>query len=321
MVKKIIVISIMLLLLSNCTSEQEKRKNDLTELSRTVKTELQLLGDRLNQEALRNAKLINIYAATVKRDKPDMSELLDALAQDATTKGTSYTNLKKRLEDANGQIPIAIRTGNGTYQLHSEFMRLITATNPENFDLMLSDPLNAIADMSDGKLPRVESLSKQASLRMNGASDYGSGSQLIGNPSYGQWREDSSGNSVWAWLGPYMLFSSLTSRPYYYNSWASRRDYSYYHDYGRTNYSSPEQIKKQQTLETRTKKKFAEKGTRFTSPYASKKSTTSTVASKRALAANSLATRSARKSSGRSSYNSSYRSSSYGSRSRGWGGK
>ena len=43
---------------------------------------------------------------------------------------------------------------------------------------MLSDPLNAIADMSDGALARINAMSKASELLANGAEDFGAGSQF-----------------------------------------------------------------------------------------------------------------------------------------------
>ena len=45
------------------------------------------------------------------------------------------------------------------------------------------------------------------------------GMAYVGNPRYGQWREDNQGNRFWDWFGPYLFFSTLLHRPYYYNDW------------------------------------------------------------------------------------------------------
>ncbi len=50
------------------------------------------------------------------------------------------------------------------------------------------------------------------------------GMSYVGNSRYGEWEQDDSGNSFWAWYGRYALFSTLFfPRPYYYhyNSWNS----------------------------------------------------------------------------------------------------
>ena len=45
------------------------------------------------------------------------------------------------------------------------------------------------------------------------------GMAYVGNSRYGQWREDNQGNRFWDWFGPYLFFSTLLHRPYYYNDW------------------------------------------------------------------------------------------------------
>jgi hypothetical protein len=121
--------------------------------------------------------------------------------------------------------------------------------------------------MSDGELPRVNSLSKAKSQQSNNAQDFGVGEQLIGNPSYGQWSSGSNGMSFWAWYGMYSMMGDMFGRRTNYNDWGRSRNYSYYNDYGRTRYSSPNQLKKQTQLDTRASKSFDSKGRKYTSAY------------------------------------------------------
>ena len=63
-------------------------------------------------------------------------------------------------------------------------------------------------------------------------SPYPPGYQYVGNKEYGQWRQDSRGNSFWEFYGKYALFSSLFgfgNRSFY------RNDYNNYRNYQRTN--------------------------------------------------------------------------------------
>ena len=122
--------------------------------------------------------------------------------------------------------------------------------------------------MSDGALPRVNSLSKEQSMQANNAQDFGYGEQLIGNPSYGQWQTGSNGMSFWAWYGMYSMMGDLFgNRRVYYSNWGSNRGFSYYNDYGRSRYTSPSQFRKQASVETRTRKSFASSGKKYQSPY------------------------------------------------------
>jgi len=45
------------------------------------------------------------------------------------------------------------------------------------------------------------------------------GIAYVGNAKYGEWRQDNDGNRFWSWFGPYLFFSTLLHRPYYYNNW------------------------------------------------------------------------------------------------------
>ncbi len=58
------------------------------------------------------------------------------------------------------------------------------------------------------------------------------GYQYVGNPSYGRWRQDSSGGSFWEFYGKYALMSNLMN-------WAGgglyRRDYDTYNNYRQSN--------------------------------------------------------------------------------------
>ena len=38
----------------------------------------------------------------------------------------------------------------------------------------------------------------------------------VGNPKYGEWKEDDNGNSFWSWYGRYAFFSHLFFYPPYY---------------------------------------------------------------------------------------------------------
>ena len=65
------------------------------------------------------------------------------------------------------------------------------------------------------------------------------GMAYVGNPQYGEWKKDDSGNSFWSWYGRYAFFSNLFFFPpsyYYYGSWNRwRTGYRYQKPYyGRT---------------------------------------------------------------------------------------
>ena len=221
------------------------------------------LGDALNNGQVRNASLIKKYADTVMASKSNLAPLINEFRKDASTDGPMYKALLDRINTAKNQPKMF----DSSQALYNELLNIYQAADPVLYSDALSDPLNVLADMSDGQLPRINSLSKSQSQQANNAQDFGTGEQLIGNPSYGNWQTGSNGMSFWAWYGMYSLMGDMFGRRTSYNDWGRQRNYSYYNDYGRTRYSSPNQLKKQTSLDTRTKKSFSSRGQKFTSPY------------------------------------------------------
>jgi len=238
---------------------------------------VQMLGESLASNQVRNASLINTYANKLLASRPELKPIIDEFKKDATTQGPMYLALLDRVNTAKTQ-PNMFATSQDLYE---ELINIYQAADPVLYSDALSDPLNVLADMSDGQLPRVNALSKAQSQLANNAQDFGVGEQLIGNPSYGQWQTGSNGMSFWAWYGMYAMMGDLFgSRRAYYSDWGRYRNYSYYNDYGRTRYSSPSQLKKQTQLDTRTKKSFASRGQKFDSPYAKNRSGASSLSGK-----------------------------------------
>lgn len=261
-IKLLLILSVSLLL-SACGDDRPQK------LERNIQTadyRLNNLGSNLDANYIPNATILREYSSLLGQYRSDLKPLLTQLSRDATRNGSLYQGMLQRLKTLKEQPQIL---GDIEAQLF-ESETIIEASDPNLFNDALSDPINVIADLSDGRLARVNAISKQSSLQANRADDNGAGSQLVGNPGYGQWQTNSSGGSFWQWYGMYAMFSALSPRPVYYDRWSSRRDYSYYNDVGRNRYSSPQDIKKQDNLATKTKKQFAGKGN-FKSPYAKSK--------------------------------------------------
>ncbi|MCP4042603.1 MAG: hypothetical protein GY731_11725 [Gammaproteobacteria bacterium] len=255
--------------LSGCTSDEELWRKILETESAEAGAGIKQLVEQINGNSIRNAKLLGSYAEVVKRDKPDLSQIVDTLALDATVNGPIVTGLKNRLKRADLVIGQALKSGDVEIaRLQQEYSAIQVAADPSLFGMMLTDPINVLADMSNGKLARVEAMSKEADMLANQGTDYGPGSQLVGNPNYGQWREDRRGRSFWEWYGMYSLFNTMFNRPIYYDGWASNRNYSYYSDHGRNYYTSSADRTRQQSQAAKTKQKFQKSGKSFKSPYA-----------------------------------------------------
>ena len=259
-----------LMLLAGCSSEQDRWGKLLTEQHSLTTSKVNNLQALLQAKRIKNAQLIELYAKSVAQQHPDKAELINLLAKDGTTNGPLFSSLQQRLSTAASQVPQAPQQGQAaTEALFNEFSAISAAADPQNFNMMLSDPLNVLADLSNGELPRVTALSKEASAQINNSTDNYPGQQLVGNPQYGQWQTNSSGSSFWAWYGAYRLFGDLfDNRRIDYGNWSRTRDYSYYNDYGRGAYTSPSQYKKQQSVENTARKKFQSTGKTFQSPYA-----------------------------------------------------
>ena len=273
--------------LVGCDGGAAVRAQTETDLA-AVAMAIDRLGDDLDAERVQNAALIKGYAARVARDKPELRELTEVLRREGTRGGTMYRGLVTRLDEARGMLPPPDAPADAYVPLSRELASLGGAADPAEFSRALSDPLNVLADLSDGALPRVDAISASASRQANGAADLGPGSQLVGNPHYGQWRTDGGGNSFWVWYGQFALMQNLLGgRRVGYGDWAGRRDYSYYHDYGRGNYTSRSMRQQQARVDSTARRKFSSEGRTFRSPYARQRTGASTTVTRQKFAASS----------------------------------
>lgn len=255
-----VVTLVLLLALTGCGDDRPEK---IAKFQLLAQERINTLGKMLDNGEIRNANLLKQYANILESQKTDLVPLLNELSKDSTSKGPMYSSLKRRL----GELGNSNNFVDLDQQL-DEANNLYQAADPSLFNDMLSDPVNVVADMSDGALARVNSISREAAVLANGAEDFGVGSQLVGNPAYGNWQTGSNGMSFWAWYGMYSMFSNVMRGPVYYDRWSSRRNYSYYNDVGRYRYTSPKQATAQNKTFERTKKQFANQGKRFDSPYA-----------------------------------------------------
>ena len=314
---KILSVIVLSVLLIGCGSGEAQRAEALQNSVMDAHSRIKQLQNQLDNNLIKNALLLKSYAATVKSLKPELSEITTALAKDATPAGPTFLSLQARLRDAEQQVTAAAADPQRFKQLDQELNNIRAGADIGLYGMMLSDPINVLADMSDGVLARVESMGRDAALQTNKKDSVGE--QLVGNPNYGNWQTGSNGQSFWAWYGQYAMLSSLLNmnRPMYYGDWAGNRGYSHYHDRGRGAYTSPKQRQAQDKVEKRTRNKFSQSGKKFNSPYAKSNSKRNMSSSSRRSSSSS----SSRTRSSKSAFNSSYRSRSYGSYSRGWGGK
>lgn len=294
---------LMLLSLTGCGDDTAEK---IAQMQQLDSQRLSRLSQMLDNNEIRNALLLKQYAQILSSDRTELAPLLQQLSLDATKDGPTFKNLAQRLSDAKN----AANFPDKNTQLQ-ELSDIYQATDPTSYNDLLSDQVNVIADMSNGKLARVNAISAQASKNANQAQDFGAGSQLVGNPNYGHWQTNSSGTSFWAWYGMYSMFNNIFNRPIYYDNWSRHRDYSYYNDVGRYRYTSPQQRKTQDSVYQRTKKRFDSQGKRFNSPYAKSRSGSSAL-SRQSRSTPKPATSPSSRSTFRSNYakDSSFRNSS-----------
>ncbi|WP_299801572.1 hypothetical protein [uncultured Shewanella sp.] len=287
---------LMVFALAGCGDD---RPAQVAKYQQLTQQRLDTLSTMLSDGQVRNANLLRQYVQVLEKQKPDLSPLLNELATDATNRGPMFTSLTRRLTESQNPANFV-----DIDQQLAEVENLYQAADPSLFNDMLSDPLNVVADMSDGALARVNSISREAAALANGAEDFGAGSQLVGNPSYGSWQTGSNGMSFWAWYGMYSMFSNLTRGPIGYDRWSSRRNYSYYNDVGRYRYTSPKQARAQTQTYERTKKQFSSQGRKFDSPYA--KSRTGSTSLSRQSSSTPKASSTGRTTSSKSKFRSNY---------------
>ena len=252
---------VLLLLVAAIGGCGDPTATQIAQLQENTRQKLAQLADKLDAGQIRNSQILTEYAGLLKQQRPELTSLLDQLALDGTARGSLYRGLEDRVREAQD----AANFLTPEEQLE-ELSNLQQALDPTLFGDALSDPINVMADMSDGKLARVNAISQAQSQLANQSENFGPGAQLIGNPNYGQWQTGSNGLSFWEWYGMYALFSNLFDSRISYDRWGRYRNYSYYNDYGRYRYSSPKQRRKQQQTWNKTTKKFST-GNRYQSPY------------------------------------------------------
>jgi hypothetical protein len=192
------------------------------------------LGEALKAGNIRNAIILKEYGEILRKDRPELSTIVTSLEKEGTENGQQFKFLNTRLNELKKHTA---QIGD-PQRLLPEADSLVRAANPSTFNNALADPINVLADMSNGTLPRVGVVPKSEEATYNDVKDYGVGSQMIGNPAYGHW-VNNGGLSFWEFYGMYSMFNNIFgSRHVYYSDWDRHRPYSYYQDVGIDRYGS-----------------------------------------------------------------------------------
>ncbi len=273
------------LFLSACGNRFE---NQLRETHKVVQSNLNYLKTQLDTKQLSNALLIDKYANALARQKPDYTDIANLLKKEATSQGKAYTALSKRLAAVN-LAPTSTEQASSDLR---ELQLINSAADVFEFNNGLADVVNTLASLSDGKLALINvPTSQKASAQRANA--------LIGNPSYGNWRQGNNGRSFWEWYGMYSMFNNVFGRHTYYNSWSSRPHYSYYNNYGRTRWGSSADVNRNHSLSRRYPSRYNRPSAAARSRYATASRRSSSYAGSRS------------RNSRYRSYGSSSRSSSF----------
>ncbi len=306
--------------LSACGSDPTKEiKREISSNLVAAESAFDSLNSQLDGGTLRNASLLPAYAKVARDKKPEFRQIIDTLASEGTRSGPTYLSIKNRLTEVRPKATGTIDTVEVGSAVNLELLNVRTAIT--NYDAMLVDALNMLADFTGGTLPKVREIEFEDSRSEGGSV----GSEYVGNSNYGEWRTNSSGNSFWHWYGQYAFFSMMFgNRPVYYDSWSGNRRPSYYHDRNRGAYSSPSARKNQSDALAKTKKSYTARGKSFKSPYAKNtriKGVANSTKSSRVSSPKPFKSSYAKSSSSSKSYKSGYNSRSSSSRRSSFGGK
>jgi len=289
--KYLMGVCLLAILLSACGNRFEEQLNATHQ---EAQSSLSHLKNQLDSRQLINSLLIDKYARALSQQKPDYADVAGLLKKEATSQGKAYNALDQRL----GAVNLLPNSSEEADRGLQELQLIHSAADVQEFNNSLADVVNTLASLSDGQLAVINvPASQRASAQQSNA--------LVGNPAYGNWRQDSNGQSLWAWYGMYSMFNNVFGRPYYYNSWSSRPHYSYYGNYGRNRWGSNNDVSRNRDLSRR-------HPSRYNKPTVASKRRYATT-TRRSSSYGGAASKSTSKSSRYSSYGSSSRSSSFSS--------
>lgn len=223
-------------MVSGCSDPEFENTTKLLKQAEDQVTRLETLLTSGADANLPNISYLRQYANVVKGIEPEMTTLVSTLEAEGSVKGGMFSFLKSRLNntketfarDGEASREITVSVGN-------EATAIAQAAKADVFNDSLVDVINVLADMSKGKLPKLN-FSKTSDKTMPPTQ------HLVGNPTYGSWRTNSTGTSFWAWYGQYRMFSDVLGwgMGYRYNQryWYGARSASYYGDIGRHYYGT-----------------------------------------------------------------------------------
>lgn len=182
---------------------------------------IRFLESALVDGRIPKAVLLQSYIDVVRKKKPALRDLLDSLAEQTGRENFNLKNLKRRHSEL-ARFWDSDKSKANAAVVDEQLQELQGATDPATFDNTFIDEINTVAGMSDGELPVVD---------LPSGTNVTPGENLVGNPAYGEWKRDSSGDSFWSWYGKWALFSHLMGGGRHsYANWYYHRPWSYDYD-------------------------------------------------------------------------------------------
>ena len=220
--KTLLLISLMLITaLTGCKSQEEKQAEFIN--NQTTLTQSLILNKKNHINTLPNAMIVNAYADKLEATNPEYKKIAETMRVEATKNSKALKDFSKRLNSVNKHPK-----NDNQFKIAADEIDSIQG-GVKDYNNSLIDVANVLADLSNGKLHRIGGMTSSSTEKTR------KGEELVGNPTYGHWQNDSNGTSFWAWYGMYSMFSN--NRPFYQSHYYSHPSPSYY-DYQGRNYSS-----------------------------------------------------------------------------------
>jgi len=204
--------------------------NKLASSFQAIKTLKQRLEGPIPQ--LPNAIIVHKYAKWIKQNKPDFADVAELIEKEATSEAKAIKDKQDELVEASRKYHSYT---NPSQALDQEILEKAIRVKEfaTDYNNILLDSVNVLAGLSDGKLPKFDVPERDPTENVVPIAEY------VGNPSYGTWKQDSSGHSFWEWYGMYSMFNNLFAAPVYRSSWYGHHGgYSYFDRYG-SSYERP----------------------------------------------------------------------------------
>lgn len=249
---------------------QKKAENNFKALEKHVQSS----SSKGQYETVLNIALVQV--AKEFPDNPAVDDMISTFKKDTTTDGSVFKKIKADYDETMAKSEFQYlkektapkKAKNQVVNYEQEMFSVSEIASIKRFDEHFIDYINTLASISKSVQPVIISdINKDDAV----------GSALVGNPMYGEWKTDSSGNTHWGFFETYLFLSFLDnsfdrpgyydynsyrsnpsySNSYKYDNWRNNRNYSYYNDVHSQKYSKPVDRKKYNSLNTSLTKKYS----------------------------------------------------------------